>query len=117
MPFIRCVYSGDASKKDELLQAISSAAVTALKKSEEVMCVHVECSDCLMRAGTKDPCAMINVEAIGGRLSDIVGPLTEILHSIAGVAPSRTFINFRDVALDAWGRDGVTVEEFLSRKK
>jgi hypothetical protein len=40
--------------------------------------VHVEHADFLMFGGSSDPCAMIQIESIGGDASTLMGPLTEV---------------------------------------
>jgi hypothetical protein len=40
--------------------------------------VYVEHADFLMFGGSSDPCAMIQIESIGGDASTLMGPLTEV---------------------------------------
>jgi phenylpyruvate tautomerase PptA (4-oxalocrotonate tautomerase family) len=79
MPFVKCIYSGDEGVKNELCRALSKAVAAALGKPEAYVCVHVECSDSIMFAGTLDPCSFIAVHCMGGSLVSVVGPLTRYL--------------------------------------
>jgi hypothetical protein len=45
------------------------------------MMVHVEHSEYLLFGGNTEPCAIIQVEAIGGVAEDIMLPLTEVILS------------------------------------
>jgi phenylpyruvate tautomerase PptA (4-oxalocrotonate tautomerase family) len=116
MPFLKCVYSGDIEMRDDILKALSSALAEGLGKPEAVCFVQVEHSTGLMFSGSKEPCAMINIQSIGGNFEPIVRPITDILVSIGGVLQSRVFINFSNFEMNAWGVDGVTAEEHYGRK-
>lgn len=72
--------------------------------------VHVIHDDSLYFAGSKEPAAMIQIQAIGGEITNVITPLTEILTSIGGVLPSRIFINYQSFSADHWAKDGVTIE-------
>ncbi|KAJ1386424.1 Tautomerase/MIF superfamily, partial [Ochromonadaceae sp. CCMP2298] len=106
MPFVKCIYSGDEGVKNELCRALSKAVAAALIKPEAYVCMHVECSDSIMFAGTLDPCSFITVHCMGGSLVSVVGPLTSALEEVAGVPSHRCFINFTRFGPDCFALDG-----------
>lgn len=108
MPFVRCVFSGDEAKKGEIAKALSSHTSIALKKPEQYVCVHVEYTECLLFGGSSDPCCFIQIESIGGSLSDLVGPLTAVMADVAGIPSNRVFMNFTNMSRDCFALDGST---------
>ena len=78
MPFIRCVFSGDASSKLRVMASLSKAIASSMGKPEAVVMCHVEHSDSLMFGGSVEPASMIQVESIGCDLATIIPSLTEV---------------------------------------
>jgi phenylpyruvate tautomerase PptA (4-oxalocrotonate tautomerase family) len=76
------------------------------------MVVHVIHDDSLYFGGSKEPSAMIQIQAIGGQIDAVITPLTEIFSSIGGVLPSRVFVNYQVFTADQWATHGVTVQHF-----
>ena len=112
MPFIRCVYSGDASVKSALMQELSKSVANGLSKPEAVTFVQVECSEGLLFGGSSDPCAMVHVEAIGDyTLGSFVELISSAVESITGIPSSRIFLTFKSVAAEEWGFRGKTIAE------
>jgi phenylpyruvate tautomerase len=112
MAFVRCFYSGDESLKDDILKALSSATAEGIGKPEATVMVQVDYTSSLMFRGSKQPCAMIHIEAVGGSLEDMVDPITDILTSIGGVLQDRVYINFQSYDTQNWGANGITVAKF-----
>lgn len=80
------------------------------------MMVHVIHDDSLYMGGSNEPCAMVQIQAIGGPFEKVITPLTEILNSIGGVLPSRIFINFQSFSADQWATRGVTVQHYYEHQ-
>lgn len=78
--------------------------------------VHVIHDDSLLFGGSKEPAGMIQIEAIGGEITNAITPLTEILSSIGGVLPSRVFINYQTYTADNWTTHGVTVQHYYEHQ-
>jgi hypothetical protein len=76
------------------------------------MMVQVIHDESLFFAGSKEPCAMVQIQAIGGSLEPLLTPLSEILTSVGGILPSRIFMNFQEFTSDNWSTHGVTVKQF-----
>jgi hypothetical protein len=76
------------------------------------MMVHVIHDDSLYFGGSKEPCAMIQIQAVGGQIDKAITPLTEVLTSIGGVLPSRVFVNYQAFTTEEWATHGVTVQHF-----
>ena len=112
MQFVRCVYSGDAELKDDIAKAISSAVAVAFGKPEAVVFVQVTHDNSLLFGGSRDPCAMIEIQSIGGALESIIGPITDILESVGGVLPARVFVSLNNhYTADEWGLHGVLISK------
>ena len=52
MPYIRCVFSGNAAVREALASRLSSAAASALGKPETYVCVEVAHSETLLFGGS-----------------------------------------------------------------
>lgn len=109
MPFVKCIFNGDASKKAALVSALSKAASAALGKPEAYVCVSVDCDSGLSFGGNTEPCAMVQVQSIGGDLSACVEPITKAVSEIAGIPAGRIFVNFTSFERGAWGMGGSTL--------
>lgn len=107
MPYVRCVYSGDPEKQEELARSLSAAVASALSKPEMYVCVEVIHSSNLLFGGSKDPAAMIEVSSVGGSITAVIGPVTEAV-SKANVSPQRVFVNFQVYTGANWGMNGST---------
>lgn len=80
------------------------------------MMVHVIHDESLYFAGSNEPCAMVQIQAIGGQIDKVITPVTEILNSVGGVLPSRIFINFQSFTTEQWATHGVTVQHFYDHQ-
>lgn len=78
MPFIRCVYSGNAAAREVIMAGLSRAIATSMGKAEAVVMCHVEHTNSLMFGGSMEPASMIQVESIGSDLSTIIDSLTHV---------------------------------------
>jgi phenylpyruvate tautomerase PptA (4-oxalocrotonate tautomerase family) len=76
------------------------------------MMVQVVHDESLFFAGSKEPCAMVQIQSIGGNFEPLIAPLSEILISVGGILPSRIFMNFQEFTSDNWSTHGVTVKKF-----
>eukprot|EP01041_Mallomonas_annulata_P002815 gene2815-5537_t len=108
MPFVKCTYSGDVTKKSDLARALSAAVATCLKKPEAYVCMQVEHSDSLLFGGSADPAAMIHIEAIGGSCGDVAETLTKIVTDITDIPAARIFVNFISFQPSMWAMNGST---------
>ncbi len=78
--------------------------------------VHVIHDESLYFGGSREPAAMIQIQAIGGDIEKAITPLSEIMTSIGGVLPSRIFINYQAFTADQWSTHGVTVKQFYEHQ-
>ena len=78
--------------------------------------VHVIHDESLYFAGSKEPAAMIQIQAIGGEITNVITPITEIFTSIGGVLPSRIFINYQTFTAENWTTHGVTVQHYYDHQ-
>ena len=108
MPFIRCVYSGNNDVKDAIGIALSKAVADALGKPESYVCVDVTQSECLYFGGSKDPCAMIQIESIGGSSKEAISSATTAVAEVAGIPSDRIFVTFTSIEGKNWGMAGNT---------
>ena len=117
MPFIRCVYSGDNTKRLELGQELSKRVASGLGKPESVTFVQVEVSDGLLFGGSNAPCAMVHIEAIGEyTLGSFVGQISAAIEAVTGIPNSRIFLTFTTVAAEEWGFQGKTIADIWKDK-
>jgi phenylpyruvate tautomerase PptA (4-oxalocrotonate tautomerase family) len=108
MPSVKCIYSGDsADLRDDILRALSSATAAAIGKPEAVVFAQASYSDGLLFGGSKEPCAFIEVEAVGSFFPALIQTLTDVMSAVAGIAPSRVTITYRDVHGSHWANNGV----------
>jgi hypothetical protein len=63
--------------------------------------------------GSKSPCAMVQVESIGGSCSDVCSPITNELSRITGIVPDRIFVNFTSFKSDSWAVAGTYLFTYL----
>ena len=105
MPFVRCVFSGEQEKQEELARNLSTAVAASLNKPEKYVCIEVIHSPTLLFGGSKDPAAMVQVSSVGGSLAAVIGPITEAVGK-AGVPSPRIFVNFQVYTGANWGMDG-----------
>jgi hypothetical protein len=107
MPFVRCVYSGDAEMRDDIATAISSAISAGMNKPEAVVFVQVTHDSSILFGGSREPCAMVEIQSIGGSLDNVVGPISDIFESVGGVLRARVFISLNNsFTADTWGSHG-----------
>ena len=107
MPYVRCVYSGDPEKQEELARTLSAAVASALSKPEMYVCVEVIHSPNLLFGGSKDPAAMVQVSSVGGSITSVITPITEAVSKV-NVSPQRIFVNFQVYTGANWGMNGST---------
>ena len=70
---------------------------------------QIEHSTTLYFAGSFDPCAMVQIESIGGEANAVIGPLTKVIYEIASIPQDRVFANFQgSYTLTTWGINGST---------
>lgn len=111
MPFVRCVYSGDAGVHKDISSAISSTVASVLNKPETAMFVEVVHSISIRYAGSTEPCAFLHIEAIGddpNALERLAPAVTDVLESVGGINPTRVCMNYKPFARNEWAAHGVT---------
>lgn len=98
---------------DALLSALTKAASESIGKPSERFVVLVNFGVALSSANSTSPAVFGEVRSIGyiggDKNADISGALSKVLHDHLGVAPTRTILNFQDVAASDWGARGSTV--------
>jgi len=113
MPYLKITTSKsiDAGQKHSLLKAASKMVASELGKPEQYMMVSVESPVPMLFAGTEEPCAFLELRAIGlpesktGKLSELLCGLVE---SHTGIRRDRVYINFADIQPHLWGWNGET---------
>ena len=113
MPYLKITTSKsiDAGQTRNLLKAASKMVASELGKPEQYMMVSVESPVHMLFAGTEEPCAVLELRAIGlpesktGKLSEL---LCGLMESQTGIRKDRVYINFADVKPDMWGWNGET---------
>lgn len=109
MPYIRVVYNGDASLRGEIASNLAKIIAVALSKPEEYVMLDVTINHLLALGGSISPCAMVQVESIGGSCNDVCSPITNELSRITGIVPDRIFVNFASFKSDSWALAGSTI--------
>ena len=113
MPYLKITTnkSIDAGNKHSLLKLASRMVASELGKPEQYMMVSVESPVHMLFAGTDEPCAFLELRAIGlpvsmtGKLSELLGGLVE---SQTGIRKDRVYLNFADIPPHLWGWNGET---------
>lgn len=113
MPMVGLQTSAKLSEeqKQGLLKGLSSYTAQTLGKPERYVMVVGQPASILM-AGTDQPAAFVEVRSIGGLSGDVTRTLSagicRILKEEAGIEGDCVYINFMDIAADAWGWNGST---------
>jgi len=107
MPFVNVVVNVDVDS-ESVGRDVTRAIASGFNKPEAYVMVNVNQSHGLMFAGTKDPCAMVEVMGIGGTVKDVLGLLTQAV-SNHGIPASRIFINFSSFQAHEWAVNGQLV--------
>ena len=109
MPYGNLTYSSSQIGKDsEIAAKVTSVVSKSLGKPIDYICVNVNKTESLYFAGSNDPSAMVQIQAIGGNLSSIAAPLTETISSLLLIPPERIFINYTAYAGNSWAMNGRT---------
>mmetsp|Transcript_1807 Transcript_1807/g.4200 ORF Transcript_1807/g.4200 Transcript_1807/m.4200 type:complete len:122 (+) Transcript_1807:40-405(+) len=113
MPFISVLTNVPLTL--ELKHAAGKALIQAIAdgfgKPTASVTVNVEFAEGLMTAGTAEPCAMANIQGIGGELSQALKPVTDALHKELSIPEDRISMNMVSFDASMWGRSGITVAE------
>ena len=113
MPYLRIQTNQPLSPEQcaTLAKTSSATVAEALGKPEQYMMVSVTPNSPMTFAGTSDPAALVELNAIGlpaTRTAELSGMLCQLLESGGGVPSDRVYINFNDVPRHLWGWNGQT---------
>lgn len=111
MPFVRCVYSGFRHDVEEALaRELSRVIAAGMGKPESRVFVQAEHKRKLLFGGSLSPCAMIQIDSIGGSLAEHCETITSTVQRVTGVPADRVFMNFVNFTRDCFAREGKTLE-------
>mmetsp|Transcript_547 Transcript_547/g.1390 ORF Transcript_547/g.1390 Transcript_547/m.1390 type:complete len:117 (+) Transcript_547:124-474(+) len=116
MPFIRVTtnVSVDSDQKKALGKALVAKASEGLGKPQELFMCDVVYSESLLFAATDDPTAMVEIQVIGGELTQTMSPFFDTLCEHLKLETNRIFINYCTYEATQWGFMGKTVAEIFS---
>ena len=107
MPFVRII-TNEATNIQALSDQLPAIASKVTGKPVEYIMTSVEFSPNLKFAGISSPCAIIQVESIGGDCGKVCGPLTNLVSTVLGVSEDRIFCNFTSFDRKQWAMAGET---------
>ena len=110
MPFVNAIVNIELSKdqKSSLLLAIHDAIKGALGKPDGYIAVNLSYSPSFIFGKSDDPCAMVQVQAIGaGGQSAAASSITKALGEV-GIKADRVFCNFKAFSGKDWAMGGST---------
>jgi len=108
MPFVNFIYSAAVQKDAELAASLTQIISEKLGKPIDYICINVVYNPNLYFAGHKAPSAMVQVQAIGGSLNLIIGPITELATRVLDIQGDRIFVNYELFTRNNWGMNGAT---------
>ncbi|GBG25637.1 Macrophage migration inhibitory factor-like [Hondaea fermentalgiana] len=113
MPYIKvtCSVELDKATKTEVAMAVTKATSEGFGKPTSAVMVSVDTSECLMFAESMDPCAVVNVQGIGGELSQVLKLLSAAVHEHTKIPENRIFVNMVSFEATFWGRGQLTIAE------
>ena len=110
MPFIHLIVNSEmtADQKGKLLEAVHDVIKTALGKPDAYIAVNLTVNPFFIFGKTNDPCAMVQVQALGGggQAAASAG-ITKALGEV-GVKADRVFCNFQSFSGKDWAMGGTT---------
>lgn len=110
MPFVNITVNSELSsdQKSKLLEAAHDVIKTVLGKPDAYIAVSLNVNPFFIFAKTNDPCAMVQVQAIGGggQAAASAG-FTKALGEF-GIKADRVFCNFQSFSGKDWAMAGST---------
>lgn len=110
MPFVNIIVNAEltAEAKGKLLNAVHEVIKSALGKPDGYIAVNLNVNPFFIFAKTNDPCAMVQVQALGsGGQAAASSGITKALGEV-GVKADRVFVNFQSFAAKDWAMGGST---------
>lgn len=110
MPFVNIIVNAEltADAKKKLLTDVHEVIKSALGKPDAYIAVNLTVNPFFIFAKTSDPCAMVQVQALGGGgQSAASAGITKALGE-AGVKGDRVFCNFQSFSGKDWAMGGST---------
>ncbi len=110
MPFVNLTINAEltADQKTKLLTAVHDVIKTALGKPDAYIAVNLNVNPFFIFAKSNDPCAMVQVQALGGggQAATSTG-ITKVLGEF-GIKAERIFCNFESFSGKDWAMGGST---------
>lgn len=106
MPFLNVILSESLTpaRKQALALALTQAVAEGFKHPASWVTVNVECSEGLVMAGSVEPCAMANLQSMGGELSEALNHITAAIHKETNIPQHRVAVNMvSDFSMSSWG--------------
>lgn len=110
MPFVNVTVNVELTgdQRCVLLEAVHSAIKSALGKPDSYIAVNLNISKSFIFGKTPDPCAMVQVQAVGpGGQSLASAEVTKALEKV-GIPGDRVFVNFQSFSPKDWAMGGLT---------
>lgn len=111
MPYLRLETNLEfgPEQKQALLSGLSAELAKALGKPESYTMAQLVCGADLIFAGSREPCAYVELKSIGLKDPKALSKfMCELLQSQLGIPPQRVYIEFIDIDPKRWGWNSST---------